>query len=385
MKSFLHKLFSIVFFLGFIIIPLTTLLEITPSKEVIRVVFFNRWVELLLIISSILFFFKKKLRISGFFLVMIFFFLFSLIFSSFGIDTEKSLWGNYYRNDGLITYFHLLAFSAIVYFFWEEKFKNIFIYSNIFASCLSSFLFIISKIIAGRFFSLGQPILLSGYLLITFPFIFYLFQSAKAKKQKILFASILLLQIVAICLTGSFGGILGLGFFFLLEVINLNKKNKKIFIGGVIFFLITTTLLVVNIKFHNKNQFVAESRERIFTKLILGWTKKPFLGYGWANVDYAFEAVPWPITLTHDVYVDKAHSNILEVLVTTGVVGLFFYLLMLIITFKRLIEKNKKTVNKLWWKTLFYVFLLYLFHSQTNVISITEEIIFYFLLGITAV
>ena len=107
------------------------------------------------------------------------------------------------------------------------------------------------------------------------------------------------------------------------------------------------------------------------------------MGYGWANVDYAFETGGWPMRFNNDVYVDKAHSEILEVLVTTGIPGLLIYLSFLSFFLNGLITKYQKSNNKLWNFTLISGVVLYLFHSQTNVISIVEEIVFWLILGLT--
>ncbi len=387
MRLLLKRVFLLIFCLGFAVLPLlfwTT----ASSKEVTRVLFFERWVEIFFLISSVIFVIeKKKLKLSRFFLMVAVFFSIALVSSILGADFKKSLWGNYSREDGLICYVHLFFLSLIVYSFWHNRWKRFFLLSTIFASSLSSLLFIFNKTAGGVFeiVSFGQPILLSGYLLLTFPFIFYLFRKENKKTLRICLAGLLFLQTVAICLTGSLGGIIGLAIFFLLQIIELHQKNKKLLIGIIAFFLISIVILVLNLKFKNRNQYVAESRERIFTKLVLGWAKKPLLGYGWSNVDYAFEAVPWPLVFAHDVYVDKAHSTFLEIMVTTGILGLIAYLSALIFPIKRLVGKLKKKYDKAWWQTVAFVFLLYLFHSQTNVVSIAEEMIFWFSVGLALI
>jgi len=118
----------------------------------------------------------------------------------------------------------------------------------------------------------------------------------------------------------------------------------------------------------------AESRERIVVKGLLAFSKKPLLGWGWANFDHAFESVDWPMKLDSDVYVDKAHSNLLEILVTAGILGFIIYLLIIFRTLILLFDK----------KVFFLTFLLFLFHSQTNVISINEEMMFWLILAIAA-
>jgi len=387
MKRFLNKLLFFIICAGFFILPLV--LFPSPSQEVTRVFFLNRWVELLLLISLILFFItKKKLKFSIFFAFLLVFFLIAFLTSIFGFDFRKSFWGNYFRADGLFTYLHLLILLLIFSVFWENSWKKKLIYSINFGSIFTSLLFLANKITDNKFglSSFSQPILLSGYLLVTFPFLFYLFKKQVKKINRLLLATFMFVQIVVICLTGALGGIIGLSIFFLISVIELHKKNKKIIIAGISIFLSLLIVYVTTTKIKNKSNFVAESRERIFTKLVLGWSKRPILGYGWANIDYAFEAVDWPMRFSNDVYVDKAHSMILEVLVTTGIFGLLAYLSLLVISIKRLIRKLRNAKqDKLWVKTLIMIFLLYVFHSQTNVISIAEEAIFWFILGLTAI
>src|SRR3989344_3471603 len=124
--------------------------------------------------------------------------------------------------------------------------------------------------------------------------------------------------------------------------------------------------------------FTFESRERILMRGVNAFTQKPFTGWGWANFDYAFRSVDWPIRYEHDIYVDKAHGVLLEFLVTTGIFGLLAYLAILIRFFLRFLREN--TVS-------YYTFLsllLFVIHSQTNIISISEELIFWILLGIVA-
>ena len=41
--------------------------------------------------------------------------------------------------------------------------------------------------------------------------------------------------------------------------------------------------------------FVAQSRVRIIRKTLLGAATRPVTGFGWANADYAFEKIDWPI------------------------------------------------------------------------------------------
>ncbi len=76
-----------------------------------------------------------------------------------------------------------------------------------------------------------------------------------------------------------------------------------------------------------------------------------------------------------DRYIDKAHFQILEVLVTTGIVGFIAYLGIIYRIVWRFINEPKISIF------LFASFVTYLIHSQTNVFSISEELIFWIIAG----
>jgi len=219
----------------------------------------------------------------------------------------------------------------------------------------------------------GQPNFLGGFLLVVLPFSFWLLAQARSK-MKWFWLSAIVCQIIAIFLTFSWGAILGLLLLFATRWLWQRQKitrKEKIFLAIFALGLLVGVFLVW--KPGRFDEHFPESRTRIMVHGILAFTRRPLLGWGWGNFDHAFESVEWPVKFTPDVYVDKAHSNLLEILVTTGIAGLGIYLAIIILTLK-----------KIWHdKTMFLVFILFLFHSQTNVISIAEELIFWLVLGIS--
>jgi O-antigen ligase len=206
--------------------------------------------------------------------------------------------------------------------------------------------------------------------LICLPFSAFLLIRAKNKNEKIFWALAFTIQIAAILLTFSRAGILGI-LLFVLGWLFLHKKLPWIVGFLSLGLLLTASLLYLR---QNPQQSSPEERLRIITKGIMAFEKRPIFGWGWANFDYAFESVSWPIKFQHDVYVDKAHSTILEILTATGLGGLAIYLTIVGRLAKQLWQKKSKV--------LFLTLLLFLFHSQTNVISIAEELIFWLILGI---
>lgn len=319
------------------------------------------------------------------------FMIFGFISSFTGVDFSKSILGNYYRGDGLITLTHLLALTLCLFLFWEEKWNIQLSRGIVFGSQIISLWTIILAvqfyILGNRSISgwengaigatFGNPNFLAGYLLVTLPVTVYLLK--RLRKQQIMLVAAITIQILAIWLTHSWAGIIG-SVLFLYGWLLLSKTRHKV-IFSFIFFGIIAVLSFLYINNYKKTGFIAQSRMRIIRKTLLGISIRPITGYGWANADYAFEKIDWPIKLDHDVYIDKSHGMILEVLATTGIAGLIFYLILITRTGYLLIRKFKKN-NNYWFKSLLLIFFLYLFHSQTNVISIGEELIFWSVVGI---
>lgn len=354
--------------------------------EIPRVWFFNRWVETLavLVLAENL---KKGNEPNKKFLILLFSFASAALLSSvFGADFGKSFWGNYYRDDGLFTLFHLAAFSVLVAVLWKKRLVETSAFALGAGAVLVSILSILAFLRTSVFGSdghwggvgatFGQPKFLSGYLLAAMPFTAFL------ARKKFYWTAGLALQITAIFLTKSLGGIFGTAIFFLLVGYLLKKFSIKpaavlilaAFLGSLAFYFLLHSRAVA------RNELGYQSRSEILTRGFEGFLKKPFLGWGWANFDYAFEAGGG--NYNKKAYVDKAHSHILEILSTTGVIGFLIYLSMLGFTLKKLLPNLGQTFT--WNKALFVSLLLFIFHSQTNVISINEEFLFWLILGIAS-
>ncbi|OGM15717.1 hypothetical protein A2V56_05555 [Candidatus Woesebacteria bacterium RBG_19FT_COMBO_42_9] len=385
--------------LGFIILPFVFWPKAQIPYEIPRVWFVIGWIDIMAFVSISSFFrLRKAQKIDAtLILIVLFFFVLAAFSSLLGADLIKSLWGNLYRLDGLVTLGHLIALFFIVGLY-INKLDIKFIALGIF---LGSFLeSILTLYLNFRFYILGhqsllnfqgvigstfgQPVFLAGYLLVTLPFTLYFFYSTSSKKARIFLIIALVVQIAATLLTRSWGGVLGLILFFILWAGLIAKKAKLLkVISLVIFFLLACLLYVINenkalkeVRYENPTLIIAEDRSRIIVKGLKALIQKPILGWGWANYDYAFESVDWPVHFENDVYVDKGHSHLLEILVTTGFFGLVSYLFILSRGFANLFKRRGD-----FSKILLLSLVLFVFHSQTNVISIAEELIFWFILG----
>src|SRR3989344_4240965 len=383
--------FKYIFLLGFIFIPLFYWPFASVPFEVPKVWLVNRWIELLGFLGIIIYpsITKKEKVDLGLIILIILFMVNTLISSYLGADLYKSFWGNYYRQDGLFSLAHLILFFFVVVLFFRKKwmkYLNIAIGIGVFLLSLwtlyDGFLFYIldkqyipswEGAIGGPF---GNPNFLAGYLIITLPIVFALYRKSKMK-IKLIWITTLVTSVSTIFLTHSRAAIIGLFIICFYWMLKYKKVSLKHFSLLIITFLLTIIALINFFNIINKDKFIAESRTRIFTKGYLAFLKKPISGWGWANFDYAFESVDWPIKIEHDVYVDKAHSTFLEILVTTGSIGFIIYVL-LILNIARVLY-----TNKLLREPYFLVFILYIVHSQTNLISIPEELVFWLLAGLS--
>jgi len=327
---------------------------------------------------------KNDLRL----LVLEIVYLASIILTSLkGVNFYKSFWGNYWRADGILTLIHLIGISFIFSAFWKINYHKIFIPSVSISGFIVSLIFIIQKIVSFSNIpaaTFGNSNFLAGYLLVTLPFSLYNFS---ASPHKIFWQVNLFLQIMTILLTQSYSAIILLPIALILWLSHqkqTSKKNRLLFYAKTILFLLSLffTAIYLNHYFQERTKyrgFLPEGRERIYTNAFLAFKERPLSGWGWANFDYAFEKISWPEKWSQDVYVDKAHSLFLEILSTSGIIGFTIFSTICLITLYNL-AKDKKMSSR----TFLLSFILFLIHSQTNVISINEEYIFWTIVGIAA-
>ncbi|MBI4066475.1 O-antigen ligase family protein [Candidatus Gottesmanbacteria bacterium] len=392
-----HTVLPVLLFVGYIITPFVFWLTAPVAYEVPRVWSTLLWIQILALVTVItqrahIFNSASLARIK---LVLLFFAIAALA-GLLGADPEKSFWGNYYRADGLLTLTHLILFAFVLSTTWKDSWKWWLANSIAIGSAAISIwvvvvgfnqsgLEILTLIVEPPQIavSFGNPKLLAGYLLVTLPFLLYQIKASKMTFSKFLWCIAITTQLTALWFTGSKAAYLGmLLFLFGLALLVRSVWLKRV---GVIAALCTIVaagiLFILSYQAYRKPHFItAETHERIVVKGLLAVAKRPLLGWGWANFDHAFAAADWPYRFEVDAYVDKAHGNFLEVLVTTGIIGFTIYGYLIWTVTKKLLKKTD-----LWHQMLLFTLLLYLFHSQTNVTSIAEELVFWMIVGITDV
>jgi O-antigen ligase len=383
------RMFKHIYFIGLFLLPFIYGIGLRPY-EIPRVWFFDRWVELLIVLLIVTKVSINKKISSSVLLSALIFLVVCVISSFFGVDFPKSFWGNYWRADGLFTLFHLYGLLVLTAFSWQKDWKDSFIKAITYSALLLAILQIISMVLLHFVripiysingvtgISFGQPNFLAGYLLLSLPFLLH-FKFLKSKFNVLT----IFLVIVAVCTTLSWAAILGVGIVALLYAVQ-HRKWQEVAIIILAALLIGYLFLFKTL---SQTHYIYEGRTRIAVKAIKAFEARPWLGWGFANFDYAFESVDWPIHINQDVYVDRAHSNLLDILTTTGIFGILSYLGMIIAIFSIFINrvrKNNSIKDVRWTSAIFTIFILYLFHSQTNIISLNEEIYLWLIGGILA-
>ena len=89
--------------------------------EVPKVEFFEYFVKILALVFGYKVLTKQTVTsyTSKIFYIVILFLLWVVITGLLGVNILKSFAGNYYRNDGLITLFHLVGFAFLIGYFWQ--------------------------------------------------------------------------------------------------------------------------------------------------------------------------------------------------------------------------------------------------------------------------
>jgi O-antigen ligase len=299
--------------------------------------------------------------------------------------------GNFYRHDGLQTLSALVCLAMAVSISWRNSWQKVVAISQVCAlACISAWTLVdtlrlwqgagglIPTMNGAVGVSFGQPNFLAGYLLITLPWLYFLWQDTASKTIRVFLGLVGLLSCLAIVATQSWATALGIGLF-LLGLICIYSNKTTYLLGLAVLFAMAFNGYAY---WEGHLTFFPESRARIFYRAHLAILEKPLLGWGWARVDEALTRYPWPTQVLHDVYIDKAHSHFLEMAVTTGLVGLGAYLFFVYTLFGSLhdrLQTNK--TDKHWYATLLLILALYIFHTQTNVIGIAEEIPFWLVVG----
>lgn len=289
-------------------------------------------------------------------------FIWVVISSTMNNSLATSVYGNPYRADGLVTILALTMLSLSVAARsakWWEIGTRWCGWGGLSVAVIAILQLSLGKEIVGTF---GNTNILAGYLVVTLPMVGKLGKWA------------MMISIIAILATGSWGGWLGLAIYGLVST-KLETKYK-IWIGiAAVGAAVLGSYLALEQRLQ-QDEIVAERRERILTKAGIAVWQKPLWGWGWANFEQAFQEVDWPFHFEHEAYVDRAHAQLAEVGVAGGVPALILYGYVVMASLVQL-GQAKDPTDRVWITSL----MLYLVVSQTNVTSVMTELMLYLAVG----
>jgi O-antigen ligase len=292
------------------------------------------------ILAVILLFQKTTTKNRLMLLIAVFIFV-NLIADILGLDPRVSLIGGEFRFQGLLLLLSGFIFALSI----NTSVNKIFIRNSIIISSL-----IISLITLLQFFTLklgysvptyngrivatlGNPNFIGAYLAMTLPFLFFL-----DLKNRFIKFTLLIIVIGSIFISSSLSAVLATFIIFILYLFKIFKLHTKKIQLMLILSLTTLALLTFLLgkdSLHRYSQW--DNRIIIWDAGINNVIKKPLLGVGQENFELIF---PKNIHFR----VDNAHNIFLETAVSSGLIGLILYLLIIIKVLKSADFKIKLSI-----------------------------------------
>lgn len=272
-----------------------------------------------------------------------------IITSITGVDFNMSFWGNIERMLGVFHLLHFLAFYLIVITVmrsWED-WRNLLMVSVVAATIET--LYVIFK---ANYGTLGNTSYISGQMIFNIFFALILFFRQKNLALRSFYVVAILLMLNAVKIAGTRGAFIGLGLsivlmLFMLAMFNENKKIKYGSLGvvaafvlfiGLIFSNANSTWVKDNGLFSRITQINVETgtfqtRLLSWKSALLDFPNHPLLGTGYGNFAITFDKFFNPLFYNfspNETYFDHAHNNVIDLLSTTGAIGLLSYLLIFV-------------------------------------------------------
>lgn len=410
----------IVFSLAILFSPLIVNSNFYFPFIVPRNLFFRLLVEISLTLYLILIVLDKSFRpkFNKAYLIFLFFIL-SLTISSLLAGTfSLSFWSNFERMDGLINWYHLVAYIFVLIGIFSRDPKKIFLFFKIslIPALLVTFIalgqklgldFILKSSGGERLAStLGNAAYVASYMFLHIIIAAYLFLKSKTNKFWSYFYLLsILLFIWTLVSTETRGPFLGLILFiFLLGLFFLwFKRKEKNNWYWIVLSLVALSMIFTPIVFWQKNSTwvqavplfnkiahisltdtTTQSRLVIWRSSLAGVKEKPIFGWGEENFPEVFNRY-FPIEIFHstgsEVWFDRPHNILVQHLVHGGLVGLSLYLAIFIYLIFLLYKKQSE--DKDWLSFSFWTaFLLsFLFQDLFIFDNLNVNVVFYFILA----
>ncbi len=327
-----------------------------------------------------------------------------VITASFGLSLQQSFLGSYFRMQGILSWLcYGLLFFISGKLFEDNQFKKhaciAILISSAFTAGLALFQFIslwffgnTSQLLySNRVIStFGQPNFLGAYLVMSLPFVWFLFKKVRSK-WSILIGFLMIVIILGIFSTLSRSAYIGLVFL----AIIWGVYHYRLLLTGIILSVLLFGLfanLFPNLVFREWYRFqvdtiskwTAENRLVIVQKSVNLILQKPITGYGLENFSLAFPGVVNEKDLgLKDIVVDSSHNLFLDLAVQTGLVGLGLFLAILALTIHYGLKQMRimEIEQRNFIKACISVVIAFTVIHQFSVISVVPLVVFWISLG----
>ncbi|GEM_PF-1401172 len=391
-----------------------------------KVILWQALVEILLVLGLIYFSFnkdlaqkqasggagKKIIKLNLLDWLVLFFIFLQFISAVFGVNFNRSFWGDQQRIQGVFTWLHFGIFYLLLrqFFTTKKDWQNLGIWILI-ISFISSFLawfgkylsFLDGVIVRGVRLSgmIGNPLFLASYLIIPaflgFALFFVLDKNNRWRWPVLLISVLNLTTLIFTRIRGAFVGLVGGIFVGWIAYLILGKSwrtKKAVLISGLLFLIFLSGAYVFNLKNENLNKYLsnnvpimanilnikptartASTRLMAWRVAFNSWQEKPIFGWGVENFQDAFDKHYNPEFLKYslgETVWDKPHNYHLEVLATMGIIGLAAYLgiiIVLLLYAVRIIKKDENENKKLAFVILIGAIIAYLGQNSFGIES----------------
>jgi O-antigen ligase/tetratricopeptide (TPR) repeat protein len=349
-KSKLEKIYFFIIQWGTylaLLTPLVTSQNFFYPYVVPKTIFFRILVDIILIAYILLVTVNRsyKPRMNWLSWSVLGFVVVSFVAAIFGEDFIKSFWSSFERMTGLLTFLHLFAFFLILTSVFRERkhWEKIMTISILIGMVLTLQVFTSNDPTTRGGGSLGNTSFMSAYILFNIFFAIILFFIKKGIGK--VFYGVTLVTMLFLLLNppeqptqGAIGAFVGGIFLFTLlyflfrTILSGKKQVKRIIVFSVLALFLVGVAFTQTGFFKEKISEISQSssweaREVVWTMAYEIWQERPWLGWGEDNFTIAFTKYYEPsLPLTNDIWYDRAHNIVFDVLVSSGIIGLLSYL-----------------------------------------------------------
>jgi O-antigen ligase/tetratricopeptide (TPR) repeat protein len=421
---FLNRFIEVVYLAIVFLVPLvmSVFLKTNNAFELPKVVLFRSLVYILffLTLAKGLFFPSGRKFSLKYFVWPLLWLIFGGVSLFFSINPANSYYGLSDRQQGYrslvfyVWFFFLMVYNLATAFDFKKRLNHL-VWAVIISASVSS-LYGLLQIMGIDFLywseapavthritsTLGQPNLLGSYLLLVIPFSLLAMFYFTAVWKKILLLLLSIIQILCLIFTSSRAAWLGMLVVFILFCFwlwrkYLKKMSRVIRVRILLAFL--GVVVLVGMAFSrsgyllNRMRTIADIRHGSIGARMYFWEgswksfqEKPLLGYGLENQSEEitkYYEPNWATVGTVNATTNRAHNIILDMLLTSGLVGLVLYIGLLVWAF-RLVKKNIRQGGEsgIWSQAICWGLIGYLISLLFGFEIVTTAVYFWLFLAI---